>query len=288
MFALPGLPDPYAQWFINATDEARLTVRYGQLPQVASDPASCPTCRGRKSFRFYRHFELGPMEDGQEIVDYACACRDQALLQRWLYLRGVERYLGGYYFGDLWGVERGTRDFLADYIDKLDRYLDHARGFLLHGRNGNGKSLVACLALKHCAQTGRSVYWAIFAEMLNLYTAGFDSRDDKLWFETQVQTADVLVLDDVGQEHDKRSIAKSAFDHVLRTRVQAGLTTIVTTNLELEGIGQHYGASIESLLLQACMVHRLTGTDWRRSHFANLVDYEVNHDIKRPFSFGVF
>lgn len=304
MYQLPLLPDPFASWFLPEVEEERLAARYGPMPHLMEDPTSCLTCRGRGSFRFYSEHRLGPTEAGQQIVEYACPCRDQALLQRWLWAKGVDRYLASYYVGDLRGVDTPSRDFFSAYLNKLDAYLDHGRGFLLYGKNGNGKSLMACLVLKRCAELGHSIYWATFNQLLDLYTEGFGSREDRHWFDAQVRSARVLVLDDIGKEHQRRTIAVSALDHVLRTRIQGGLTTLITTNLGLESVGDNfevvlsgaeppsnipdlYGQSTLSLLTQACALHHVTGTDWRQTHFAHLVDYEIEHDVKRPFTFGM-
>jgi len=62
----------------------------------------------------------------------------------------------------------------------------------------------------------------------------------------------VLVLDDVGKEHASLSgWQKSMLHHVLRTRYNNGLPTIVTTNVELTNWSGLYGDATESFANEA-------------------------------------
>jgi DNA replication protein DnaC len=64
----------------------------------------------------------------------------------------------------------------------------------------------------------------------------------------------VLVLDDVGKEHASLSgWQKSMLHHVLRTRYNNGLPTIVTTNVELKNWSGLYGEATESFANEAFM-----------------------------------
>jgi DNA replication protein DnaC len=62
----------------------------------------------------------------------------------------------------------------------------------------------------------------------------------------------VLVIDDVGKEQQSGSgWQKTILHHVLRTRFNNGLPTIVTSNIPLEAWGSVYGPATESFAREA-------------------------------------
>lgn len=62
----------------------------------------------------------------------------------------------------------------------------------------------------------------------------------------------VLVIDDVGNEHETQSQwQKNMLHHVLRSRFNAGLPTIVTTNIPLENWHGRYGEATTSFANEA-------------------------------------
>jgi DNA replication protein DnaC len=65
----------------------------------------------------------------------------------------------------------------------------------------------------------------------------------------------VLVIDDVGKEHRTSSgFAEDAFDLLVRTRHNAGLTTVFTTNLPIKKWSYQYSDSMQSLIERSSVV----------------------------------
>jgi len=65
----------------------------------------------------------------------------------------------------------------------------------------------------------------------------------------------VLVIDDVGKEHHTGSgFARDAFDLLVRTRHNSGLTTIYTTNLPIREWSGLYSDSMRSLIERSSLV----------------------------------
>jgi DNA replication protein DnaC len=68
----------------------------------------------------------------------------------------------------------------------------------------------------------------------------------------------VLVLDDVGKEHQSGSgWQRNMLHHILRTRFNNGLPTIVTTNLPVKTWESTYGGATESFIHEAFAVIEL-------------------------------
>lgn len=71
---------------------------------------------------------------------------------------------------------------------------------------------------------------------------------DKL-LEDLKHNVQMLVLDDIGKEHRTASgFAEDAFDLLVRTRGNAGLATIFTTNLPLDSWAAQYSQSMRSFI----------------------------------------
>jgi DNA replication protein DnaC len=77
----------------------------------------------------------------------------------------------------------------------------------------------------------------------------------------------ILVIDDVGKEHASGSgWQRTMLHHILRTRFNNGLPTIVTTNLALDAWNAAYGDATESFIREAFATIELASTqgDLRR------------------------
>ena len=148
-------------------------------------------------------------------------------------------------------------------------------GLLLYGLPGRGKTTVAVTLLQEIMRNAtpeslkigegktlvRPCYFITFNSLLDLKGALMDEQDetDKLLYDgilgeslDDAYNIRVLVLDDVGKEHASLSgWQKSMLHHVLRTRYNNGLPTIVTTNVELTNWSGLYGDATESFANEA-------------------------------------
>jgi DNA replication protein DnaC len=75
----------------------------------------------------------------------------------------------------------------------------------------------------------------------------------------------LLVLDDLGKEHRTASgWAENTIDAVLRSRYNAGLPTIVTTNVPLKNWGDVYGEAMGSFAHEAFIPINIVSTEGDR------------------------
>jgi len=149
-------------------------------------------------------------------------------------------------------------------------------GILIYGRPGIGKTtlslaiiqeLLTKLPLEAFAPTENKVllkpcYFATFNDLLDLKGRSMDDypteEDILLWSGVLGECKDdsynirVLVIDDVGKEHSTLSgWQKNLLHHVLRTRFNNGLPTIVTTNIARENWDGLYGDATASFAKEA-------------------------------------
>jgi DNA replication protein DnaC len=148
-------------------------------------------------------------------------------------------------------------------------------GMMFYGLPGRGKTTVANAVIQDIIRNvdpavvgmgpGKAVprpcYFITYNSLLDLKGAimeDHDSNDELLYNGILGEAADdsynvrVLVLDDVGKEHSSASgWQKNMLHHVLRTRFNNGLPTIVTTNVALNDWDAHYGAATQSFIHEA-------------------------------------
>lgn len=279
MRQLPVLPSHVG--LISDPDNERLEALFDYLP---ANSGECQTCSGARTFRFYENIALP--EPSRVVTDFECNCFDQFALQRYLLNCGIGKGYANLFWGDATDVHPKTSTFIRDYATDIDEYLAHGLGLFLYGAHGTGKSLIANLLLRRLLLKGYDGYWVTLNELLSAYQETWrGDKETKAWFDRRMRNVRVLVVDDMGREYDGRSTAASTVDSIFRTRVQNGLVTIVTTNLDEEQFVARYTKGIQSLVTEACVHHEVLGDDFRVA-LRERIRREVALRVRRPFTFG--
>jgi DNA replication protein DnaC len=149
------------------------------------------------------------------------------------------------------------------------------KGLLFYGTPGNGKSTLAAAIIQEMLTKFsidefsvnddnvliRPCYFTTFNDVLDLKGETMDNPTEEQLVKYQGILGDcpndaynirVLVIDDVGKEHASLSgWQKNMLHHVLRTRFNNGLPTIVTTNIKLADWAALYGDATESFANEA-------------------------------------
>lgn len=131
-------------------------------------------------------------------------------------------------------------------------------------------TMLAALVLKSCVMAGYRCYMTTFANMLSSMKAGWKNPEYAQWYKRRVESAQILLLDDVGKELMTGSgfnndFARQVFDDTMRTRVQDRLPTFITTNFNEQAISQAYGEAVFSLITEQSMAVKVTGSDYRKT-----------------------
>lgn len=150
------------------------------------------------------------------------------------------------------------------------------KGMLLYGEPGNGKTTLSIVMIQEMLREFpleafkpqenrvliRPTYFITFNGLLDLkgrtMDKDVDEDDQVLWdgllgdAKDDAYNVRILVIDDVGKEHVSGSgWQRTMLHHVLRTRFNNGLPTIVTTNNELSTWASLYGDATESFAREA-------------------------------------
>lgn len=235
--------------FLSDKDAERL---YKKFPELKSSPDKfCPTCLTDGSY----------MWQGKEVK---CDCTYQ--LQ--LYKHYLNSGIGVLYQRQSWDDFDGDpklRALMKSYADNAPRMISRGINILLLGEFGVGKTMAMNLLLKELLHQGYSVFATTFTSMIEMFTAGWTSSDDKHLFQERMIMSQVLLIDDIGREmKTKTNLSESTFDYILRSRVQMGRPTFITSNMTESSIKQGYGSAVFSLLGENCLIQTVKGTDFRK------------------------
>lgn len=227
---------------------------YRQYPTLRPDYRSyCPTCLLKNDRKY--------VWKGKTV---RCDCQKQLQLHKHYLNAGI-----GVNFQRLsWDDYEGDPSLKEDidlYLSSHEEMVARGVGMILTGEWGVGKTMAMNLMMKDLLKLGHSVYATTFSSMIDMFTAGWRSQEDKQKFESRVRMSQVLLIDDLGKEYKtKTGLAESTFDSVLRSRVQGGRPTFITTNMSTKEMESGYGSAIMSLFAEAAMIREVKGADFRK------------------------
>ena len=129
---------------------------------------------------------------------------------------------------------------------------ENSPNLLFTGAPGLGKTFLSAAVARAVAEKGAGVAYDTVSGLLSAFERERFSRDtdeqsDAASRVRQLMSCDLLILDDLGTEMPT-AFTQSALYSLLDGRLRAGKKTIVSTNLDRDGIAQRYGEALASRL----------------------------------------
>lgn len=234
---------------------------YPDLPR--NHMFGCPACGKNKGYGVDGELVLGD-------ESFECNCHDQ--LQR--HKHYLNAGIGSTYQFLSWQDYHGDVEAILavqQWMAALDANVESGRGIYIWGEsNGTGKTMLAALVLKECVMRGYVCYMTTFQNLLSSLKSGWKDADFDRWYRTKVDSAQVLLLDDIGKEITAGSgfnsdFSQQTFDSILRTRIQQARPTLFTSNMNVGQLAPHYGLAAVSLMGENTQVVHVRGSDYRPS-----------------------
>lgn len=161
-----------------------------------------------------------------------------------------------------------------NYVEHFDDMYAMAKGLMFFGRSSRGKTFVAsCIAN---ALISRAVPVVVTSTVKLASPSGLYSRegDEQRTIIANMNSARLLVLDDLGAERDRSFKAEQVFD-LIDSRYNSNRPLIVTTNLSLRQMQDETDIRRQRVyerLFEMCYPVECTGPSWRQETAAN--DYD--------------
>lgn len=166
----------------------------------------------------------------------------------------------------------GNLRYCIRYADKFSK---HSESLFISGRTGLGKThLSLSIAEKLLSDNWNVVY----GSAINLMNKIEDEHFGRAKGETlnTILSADLLILDDLGTEYEKQFCISTLYD-IINTRINSGIPTIISTNLDFKGMERRYDARIVSRILSNYTYLKFSGNDVRQlkkfNSFKTIDDY---------------
>ena len=150
---------------------------------------------------------------------------------------------------------------------KVKDFVEFGKGVLiLMGTNGTGKTRLACAAINKRIRNRKNpgMYISCNYEVCPLIRSSRSFRAEKSEYDVlqEFYTTPFLVLDEIGKGDDS-VISKMFVTCVLAARYDNNLPTLITTNLDKNGLAEFVGQDISSRFKETAMIGVLAGNDMR-------------------------
>jgi len=198
--------------------------------------------------------------------------------------KGLKDYVPVHHTGEF-ALREATRfidSFDDHYVSKSrrlsgdlpDDWSNIGRGLMLSGSNGVRKTTLAAAVATEVQWLNPNfhVYMTRFSDYKEALTNTFQKEDSAVKQQSKevlvrALRSTLLVLDDIGQEHRTSSgFTESMLHELIRKRTEAGLPTVVTTNIDPDDMYGVYGKSFDSFRLEAFQTLEMRGGDSRKDY----------------------
>ncbi|MBE5835335.1 MAG: DNA replication protein DnaC [Butyrivibrio sp.] len=187
---------------------------------------------------------------------------EQSNLQKLTETANFSLLSDSYYTGEDLKRFLGAVDTCKNFINNFDT--DYQNIFF-YGTVGTGKSFLSICVAKEILDRGHSVIYfsssALF-EKLSEYAFDYNNKNELHNLYEDLYNCELLIIDDLGTERTN-SFVTSQFFSCLNERKLRNRSTIINSNLDLEGLRNLYSDRIFSRIASDYSLVKLTGPDIR-------------------------
>jgi DNA replication protein DnaC len=157
-----------------------------------------------------------------------------------------------------------VKAYCTQYAQHFNEKSDN---ILFFGETGLGKTHLSLAIAGEVLRQGTPVLYGSAQNLLRRLEEERFSYDGTNETQEALLCSPLLILDDLGAEfHTKFTVA--AIYNVVNTRLNKHLPTILSTNLDPEGLEAQYGARVASRIIGDYMILRCVGHDLRQTRKA--------------------
>ena len=174
------------------------------------------------------------------------------------------------YYSDKANPEYGCspRQRMGEILDYCKTYAAtfdaDSPSLLFDVETGLGKTHLSLSIAGEVINAGHSVLYNSAQNIFNeLQKERFGKGDADGRFEPMVLECDLLVIDDLGAEFSTQ-FTNAALYNIINTRINSGLPTIISTNLNMKGLEERYTRRVSSRLIGEYAVINFIGEDVRQ------------------------
>ncbi|MDO4744019.1 MAG: ATP-binding protein [Clostridia bacterium] len=152
-------------------------------------------------------------------------------------------------------------DKAMDFSETFDKTKGN---FLIMGNAGTGKTFITSCIGNRALERGKTVYYQTAFRLFEIFeNAKFGKGDDDAAeIVKYVYDVDLLIIDDLGTEFTTQFTTAALFD-IINSRIIAGKSTVISSNLGFEELSNLYSQRITSRFIGDYQLVQTMGKDLR-------------------------
>ena len=150
-------------------------------------------------------------------------------------------------------------------MDFAENFKRDKGNIILSGNAEKKKTYLSSCVANHALEKGNTVYYTSAYKLFDTLEAikfGKETGDDAQDIAKYIYEVDLLIIDDLGTEFTTQFTSAAFFD-ILNSRLVSGKSTLISTNLDLEGINNLYSQRVTSRIMGDYKAITLYGNDVR-------------------------
>ena len=162
-------------------------------------------------------------------------------------------------------VSKIMRKAVQICMDFAENFQRDKSNIILSGNAGTGKTYLSSCIANRVLEKGKTVYYTSAYKLFDTLEAlkfGKETADEAADISKYVYDVDLLIIDDLGTEFTTQFTSAAFFD-IINSRLVSGKSTVISTNLDLEGINRLYSQRITSRIMGDYKAITLLGNDIR-------------------------
>lgn len=142
-------------------------------------------------------------------------------------------------------------------------FSESSANLYIFGKTGLGKTHLTLAAAKKITENGHNVLYGMAGAIFSSVEDEKFNHTDGKYTMKKLNDAELLIIDDLGSEFHT-SFTASVVHNIIEGRLLAGKPTIITTNLDINGINKRYGERIASRIIGEYEPIKFEGEDIRQ------------------------
>lgn len=150
-------------------------------------------------------------------------------------------------------------------MDFAENFTKDKSNLILSGNAGTGKTYLSSCIANRALERGKTVYYTSAYKLFDTLEGikfGRDTAEESADIAKYVYEVDLLIIDDLGTEFNTQFTSAAFFD-IVNSRLVSGKSTVISTNLDLEGINRLYSQRVTSRIMGDYRAVTLLGDDIR-------------------------
>ena len=176
-----------------------------------------------------------------------------------LKLSSFDSFSLSYYSGENYTAMKNILEFAKQYAATFN---SDSKSILMFGQTGLGKTHLSLAIADSVLRKGYSVIYDSAINILRSIEKEHFSYEHSSEMIDLVMNTDLLILDDIGTEYESSFYTATVYN-IINTRLNCGKPSIISTNLDFNGIARRYDKRVMSRIVSMYSCLEFKGEDVR-------------------------